>query len=267
MPPKQVRAKSISSFFLKPAASSAAPPVAFTAAIAENVSEDMAAILDAERRLNSLMEQIEETSSSSGTSVRTNKKRRDLTAPEFGVAAIQLKKITKIGNIILSSIEETTLPILSMRARDRGQKLLSNARKTNSETTEHDNHNQSEMAVIGPVDANADVDADLTIEPLDALVDVAAAPVAKKVMKSETGSKKEMGLRIAESNSKDGDRCLVIKEHEEVLRLFCEVCNVPVHANKVHTQAHLKTRTHIREAAARLFYTLPNVRHVVLPQS
>lgn len=70
------------------------------------------------------------------------------------------------------------------------------------------------MAVIGPVDANADVDADLTIEPLDALVDVAAAPVAKKVMKSETGSKKEMGLRIAESNSKDGDRCLVIKEKE-----------------------------------------------------
>ena len=128
-----------------------------TAAIAEDISVDMAAILDAERRLNSLMEQIEETSSSSETSVRTHKKRRDLTAPEFGVAAIQLKKITKIGNIILSSIEETTLPILSMRARDRGQKLLSNARKTNSETTEHDNHNQSEMAVIGPVDANADV--------------------------------------------------------------------------------------------------------------
>lgn len=105
------------------------------------------------------------------------------------------------------------------------------ARKRNCETVEIESHDQTEKATIGPVEALTDVNVDETIGPTEAPVDIAAASFCKEVMKSKTSSKKEMGLRIAKSNSINGDRSLVMKEHEKVLRLFAEVCNVPVHAN------------------------------------
>lgn len=70
--PKRLKEKSISSFFLKPAATSLAPPAATTASTEEDVSGNLAAIRDAERRINSLMDQLEQTSSSSGTSESTS---------------------------------------------------------------------------------------------------------------------------------------------------------------------------------------------------
>jgi hypothetical protein len=177
MPPKQLKGKSISSFFLKPAATLVASPAATTASTEEDVSGNMAAIRDAERRLNSLMDQLEQTSSSSGTSVQTQKKRRDLNAPEFGVPAIQLKKTSKIGNIILSSIEETTLPIMSVRARDRGQKLLSSARKRNSEaaTVERESLEEREPDAVGHFESPVVDDAFSTIGAVEVPIDVDAA--------------------------------------------------------------------------------------------
>lgn len=46
---------------------------------------------------------------------------------------------------------------MSLRARDRGEKILLNARKRNCETVEIESHDQTEKATIGPVEALTDV--------------------------------------------------------------------------------------------------------------
>ena len=64
------------------------------------VRNEMDEILETERHFTTLVDQITETtSSSSGTSVPSSKKRRDLDAPGFGAEPIQVKKSTKFENI------------------------------------------------------------------------------------------------------------------------------------------------------------------------
>ena len=50
---------------------------------------------------------LESSSSSTGNSVPSRKRRLDLDVPEFGVAPIQVKKSTEVGNFTLISIEDT----------------------------------------------------------------------------------------------------------------------------------------------------------------
>jgi hypothetical protein len=51
--------------------------------------------------------------------------RRNLkTAPHFGHEPIMKKKTTRCGSILLTSVEETAVPIMSIRARDREPKRL-----------------------------------------------------------------------------------------------------------------------------------------------
>ena len=72
----------------------------------------------------------------------------------------------------------------------------------------------------------------------------------KKGTKTETGSKREIYLRIAESDSNEGDKSLAQKVVDEVLRLWCNVCHALLHANKAHTQCHLKSVGHVKGAPA-----------------
>ena len=72
----------------------------------------------------------------------------------------------------------------------------------------------------------------------------------KKGKKTETGSKPEIYFRIAESDSNEGDKSLATKVVDGVLRLWCNVCHAPLHANKVHTGVHLKSVAHVKGALA-----------------
>lgn len=59
-----------------------------------------------------------------------------------------------------------------------------------------------------------------------------------KTKKQEYGSKTEISLRLAESDSSTGDKGLIIKFVDGRLNLWCRVCNV--HAKKGHTACYLK---------------------------
>ena len=112
MAPKLVRAKPITSFFLKPAAN----------LTQVESRKDATEILEAERRFTSSVEQIVESSSSSTRIPVPAKERRiELDAPEFGMESTQVKKSTKVGKFTLTSVEDTVLPVLSIRARERSQ--------------------------------------------------------------------------------------------------------------------------------------------------
>lgn len=45
-------------------------------------------------------------------------------APEFGIDPIQIRKERRVGNIVLTSVESTETPVLSVRARSRASKTL-----------------------------------------------------------------------------------------------------------------------------------------------
>ena len=54
------------------------------------------------------------------------------TNPEFDGVPIQIKKTTKVGNLLLTSVEDTDLPVVSSRARER---QLPQLKTTGAETT------------------------------------------------------------------------------------------------------------------------------------
>lgn len=62
------------------------------------------------------------------------------------------------------------------------------------------------------------------------------------------GSKTEIAIRVRESNGASGDKSLTEKVVDGIRRLWCKVCNVPLHAIKGHTTAHLKSTGHIKNS-------------------
>ena len=215
MAPKLVRAKPITSFFLKPAAN----------LTQVESRKDATEILEAERRFTSSVEQIVESSSSSTRIPVPAKERRiELDAPEFGMESTQVKKSTKVGKFTLTSVEDTVLPVLSIRARERSQKLLSSTKKRNVFTKANVDENLTvSEAASEQLEAEVNFDSAPAIEP-----DTLPAPLARmscqRVTKPESGSKRGITFRIAESDSKEGDKGLTQRVVEGVNRLCCEVC-------------------------------------------
>ena len=243
MPPKPLKGKSISSFFVK------APSFQRSSNVERSTSPTESEWT--EQRTSELTSR----SSSSSSSSSTTRAKRPLVAPEFGTEAIQHKKSTKIGNIVLTSIESTTVPVLSIRARDRASKTLSSARARKASNRSHTAHVTDDYGTAD--EERADEIADIqdrhvegeseTIETVPAVREESKA-IVKKV--SPSWSTTEVGLRVAESNSFKGDKSLEMRPGgpDGGYCLFCLVCDVNVHPNKKNTTTHLKTATHLRGA-------------------
>lgn len=52
------------------------------------------------------------------------RKRKRIVQPEFDGGAIQLKRTTRVNNLVLTSVEDTELPVVSSRSRDRQLPIL-----------------------------------------------------------------------------------------------------------------------------------------------
>lgn len=167
-----------------------------------------------------------------------------------------MKTATKVGNVILSSINDIAVPILSIRARDRAPRLLSDSRirtaerravayiaasygaashsasSNDEEMTEYNQNNNVEYNSDynengNQYDHNSGYDEEFnnncSIEDVNetdkaSSVKSSIFPERKtssskelKVKKQEYGSKKEITLRLAESNSLTGDKNLITK--------------------------------------------------------
>ena len=195
MAPKVVKSKPITSFFLKPSAN--LPRV--------ESRKDVDDTIEDERRFTSLVAQVLESSSSStGISVPSKKRRLDLDVPEFGVAPIQVKKSTKVGNFTLTSIEDTLLPVLSVRARDRSQKLLSSAKNRNS-AKEINIEEMLSTVVETPTELEPAVNiCSASVIDDDFVQSTAVKTSNKKGTITETESQREIYLHIAEGDSNEG---------------------------------------------------------------
>jgi hypothetical protein len=193
-----------------------------------------------------------------------------------------MKTVTVVGNVILSSIDDTVVPILSIRARERAPRLLSDSRirtadrravahsassndeeveedRTNNEDysndfNEYNSQNENDYDDEYEEEYNNEYNNENDNEIDEALPARASIVIEKKssssnqskIKKQEYGSKKEITLRLAESNSPTGDKSLMTKMVDGILRLWCRVCNVPIHANKGHTACHLKSVCHTK---------------------
>ena len=289
MPPKP-KSKSICSFFIKKAATNVEP----SAESGEEIEKN-----NLINKNNSFSEESLDYESETEISQPSKKKSRNsIIAPTFPYTPIQMKTVTKVGNVTLSSVHDTAVPILSIRARDRAPRLLSDSRirtaesravaysaasysaasysaATNDEemtrynqnnNEEYNNDCHDEYGNQNDNDRNNEYDEEYNNncsheedseidEALPVELPIKSSMVSErkitssnesKIKKLEYGSKKEITLRLAESNSSTGDKSLITKIVDGILRLWCRVCNVPIHANKGHTTCHLKSVCHTK---------------------
>ena len=283
MPPKP-KSKSISSFFIKKIDTNV-----------ESFSESGEVIQQenilVNKNTSTSEESVDHESDNEITQPSLKKMRNSSIAPAFPYGPIQIKTATKVGNVILTSINDTAVPILSIRARDRAPRLLSDSRirtaerravaysaasygaashsaaSNDEEMTEYNQNNNVEYNSDynendNQYDHNSEYDEEFNnncsnedVNETDEALSVKSSIVPErktsslkelKVKKQEYGSKKEITLRLAESNSLTGDKSLITKIVDGILRLWCRVCNVPIHANKGHTACHSKSVCHTK---------------------